>query len=229
MPKLDAIMESLSQLAADLKKDKREIDVEILVNASGPAETVIERLREVYAVIKATHEECLHGFAVAEQKYNVLTLPELADILFALKSIGEFAAEVKKRCAALFDSVEKVVCERHASSADNDGTKGIHGVYARVYTRYDEQMKVPRYSKEPERYTAFMRWLGVPEDLIDRGKELYHEGEVSTCVVDLNYNGVQSMITMWKANGYELPSEFAGIEGTYQIPATRICKDEDLL
>ena len=206
---------------------KREITCEIIVNSPEPAPNCFERLRESYAVMKAAYQECYQAIRAVQQKQMLMKVGELVDCQFALRESELLADDLRKEFKKLRDIMAKITCGLWIT--DPTSTDIVEGEYCNGHPDTKARANVPTFKKDPEKYIALMNWLGIPEDLQDRGMlPLAAEGEFETEVVRIHWSGFQDYFTRVMALGYPLPP---GIdpEDTWQEAIVTIRKKFDLL
>lgn len=224
-----ALLKQLEELAKATKPPKRKIKVDILVDTDNtPAPNAFERMREAYAVMKACFEDCMHALKVAEQNYEALPLPAMGDLLCVIRQTRDFGEGLRKEYDALIDTIERVICERHFSNASQETP--IKGEYCSFTPKYRPRFSMPTFDKEPEIYAELMDWLQVPEDLRNRGRELYagEDGEFRTEVVKIDYLGFRDMIEKYQRMGYAMPPCVEACKVNDE-PVVILRKTEDLL
>lgn len=229
-------LNQLNALLAETKPPKRSIKVDIIVEAE-PAPDCFERMREAYAILKAAYtgiggsgeiHQCLR---VAEQNYKSLTQAKLVDLIYAARHVRDLAEDMRKKFSAFVADLEKTCCERDAADSMSRGGS-IQGEFASGSPAYKKRISIPDFEDDPERYNRFCDWLGVPEDLRDKGKILYagELGEVETEIVKLSYKGIQDMINCYLAAGHVLPDFVMSEQNkTWDEATVRITKKDDLL
>lgn len=207
----------------------RALHAEIQIVADTPAVDAFDRMREVYAIATAAHAEIYEALKVLEQ--NKANMPQgmLCDCVFALREAKKKLDDSVSSIEHTSNGVQDMVLLRYvADPMSLESGNVIYGKFCRGKPEYKARAKVPSFSKEPERYKLMMDWLGVPEDLRDRGKELYAEGEFYTKVVDIYYPGLQDMIQKYNIAGYAMPDWLPPNE-RFNEPCVTVYKLHDLL
>lgn len=186
---------------------KREIQVEIVcVSPQGPAETVVEQLRDVYAVAKQVFTETLSTLKAIRAKHvTECTQAQYADVLFLLREITTQFEELRKEYSKELSTATVIVADRWAREADPPHS--YMGVYASAYPGFKARVYLPKQDQNPELYKQICDWLGIPHHLQDRGKELYagEAGELRTKVVEIDYNGFQDLLRRLQLNNMQPP------------------------
>jgi hypothetical protein len=209
-------IEALKKLVAESKPRKRQIKVDILIDTNNEvAESVRERMREAYAVMKAAYEECYQAAKVAGQKHLEISPNEAVDVLFCMKQTIEFATDLIKQFNRIAQAIKNSVVEQHEMQPDQGI---ILGTLAKGACSRKERVQIPSFSNDPVTYNLIYDWLGIAEDLRDRGKELYamppeghvltdedDKSEFRTKVVEIDYKGFNDLITKYRNAGYVLP------------------------
>lgn len=223
-----ALLQQLQDLVEAAKPPKRQIKVDILIDTNNQlADSVFERLREAYAVMRAAFDEVVHATKVAEQRYRECVQGELADCLYAMRETSEVCEGLRKFIDKVAHEIKKTVCERQVAAPEG---AMIRGEFCSARTSYKQLSKIPSFDNDPEGYNLICDWLGIPEDLRDRGKILFAapDGEFETEVVKINFNGYQDMLEQYRAAGYVLP-ECVKIRDMGQTANVVCTKKEDLL
>lgn len=207
----------------------RQLHAEIQIVSDAPAIDAFDRLREVYAISTAAHAEIYQAIKVLEQNRDKMPQGVLCDCVLAIR---ESVKKLKDTVSTLEHASEKIqdtVLIRYVADPESlEGNGQIYGNFCRGKPEYKARGKIPTFSKEPDRYNKMMDWLGVPEDLRDRGKELYEEGEFRTKVVDIDYLGLQDMLQKYAMNGIEIP-DWLPPQEKFVEPCVTVWKLRDLI
>lgn len=206
----------------------RKLNVEISIHSpDGPAPSAMERLREVYAVAQAMHAEIYQACKAVLQRASALSIEESVDCQLCLREAAKFADDTRKECNKLLELLEKLTCMNWA--LDPNADEKIVGELANGSPVVKTRVILPTLERDPERYAKLMDWLGVPEDLRDRGKVLYHEGQFTTEVVKINWNGFQDAIDQWLLQGHVLPDFVLSKENSFTDQKVILRKTHDIL
>jgi len=184
-------------------------------------------LREIYAIAKAAHAEIDQALKVLEQQQPGLPVEQLVDCIFALRETENLLEDSRRMCSVANKSAQGITCAKHALNPLAE--KSITGEFCKGYPDIKMRALVPSFAKDPERYNQLCDYLGIPEDLRDHGPLLVEEGEFKTKVVDIDWNGFQSLIQRQRLMGYEtLPP---GIKESEQFAeaTVRVVKNRDLI
>jgi len=190
----------LKDILRDAVKDTtRPIAVDILVGVQEPAEDCIEQLREVYAIARECHKQCYEQLQSVRKKFKVdCNQQQLIDVIYLLREISNTFEDLRKEFSRAKSDSEYTICERH--SADATQPDSYFGKFATGNCYQRETFDLPTFSKDPEGYNYLCDWLGIPEDLRDKGKELWAapHGEMRTKIVEPDYNGFNDMIEKYR-------------------------------
>lgn len=210
------------------KSTMRKLTCDVVVTSpDGVAETLFERLREVYAIATAAHAEIYNALRVAQQRATSLTIEESVDCQFALRETAKFAEDTRKECNKVLELMAKLTCMNWAMDPNADVQ--IEGTCCTGSPVVKQCALLPTFDKDPAGYKYVMDYLGIPEDLRDRGDVLYHEGKFTTEVVKINWNGYQDLIDQWKIAGHVLPEEILSAKNSFSDQKVTLRKKRDLL
>lgn len=216
-----------------LPEGTRDIGIEISLSgpdAKKPAETLLEVAREIYAATVAMHQLVFDSLDAINKKVRFSTQEEKVDIAFALQQAAILVDDMRKEIDAT--KKKQAVYEMcKAWAVDPMAEPTIHGKFASGSPRIVTLTTYPKFKDDPAAYNYIMDYLGIPQDMRDKGKWLTCEGEFNTEVVKINWPGFQDWINMLQIQGQELPPEvleFARLKQWKQLDAT-LRKKRDLL
>lgn len=213
------------QLRAALEQNhretKREIQVEICVaSPHGPATNEVEQMRDCYAIMKQTFTDLYSSLQAVRQRHRTsCTNEEYTDLAGIMREIANQCEELRKEFSKEVEQITHVVVSRWEAKASEPGQQAnkFEGRYFRSYPDTEVRIFLPRFDKDPVKYKQWVDWLGFPEWMQDRGKELYQEREFETQIFSLNMNGIMSLFERMRYNN-EMPPPFI-IEGLEKITA----------
>jgi hypothetical protein len=218
----------LERMLKETRPTPHVVSAEVTVNSEKVAEDCVDRMREVYAVMKAAYMEMHNGVAVVEGRAQDYDSSKLVDCVFAAKETKKLAEELVKELNGMLRQLQRTICLRWLPEADADHK--IRGNFADGYPRVRREAVLPKFEKDPVEYNKVCEWLGIPEDLRDKGRILVVEGEFYTKVVELSYVGFNHLIERYEHCGIGLPDFITnakwGFIETYDV-ATR--RSADLL
>lgn len=230
MSKLEAdLARQLAKLVKETAPKPREIGVEIVVSSDddSAAGDCVEAMRESYAIVKQAFQDCFNTLQVVRSKYETeCTQADLADISFIAREIMILLKDLTTEHNKTKDAIAKIMCAASGGFSVQTGhPPGVVGRFCNAYCRDKMRVRVPKFEHEPEVYQAMMRYFGIPEDLWDRGKELWAEGEFRTKVFEADYLGLQDWIDRITAMGHAVPDcfppEYRFTEATVTCKKTR--------
>jgi hypothetical protein len=155
-----------------------------------------------------------------------MTIEERANVAYACNQAEKFASDTRKMIAATEEICEKLVCLAWAQDINNTG-EPVRTEYVTATPDVKPCAKVPKFDKEPDKYAALMRWLGIDPVLWDCGEVLTENGQQDTEVVRVHWPGFQALVGRLASAGYPLPD---GIDpnATYMLYSLRYKKRKEL-
>lgn len=153
------------------------------------------------------HRELYNLIATIKQSVSEESeCEQLADIAVALREAETHLEDTRKTVTNAKEVVCRLACMRYLE----DASRVLQGEPIRtdLVTANPEMTicaKIPTYEKDPVAYAKMMTYLGVDEQLWDKGKILTDAGEQHTEVVRVHWPGFQSLCTRLKAHGLPLP------------------------
>ena len=205
-------------------KKRRDIDVTITLTTDREPDTTFERARDAYAIARETYQEVYTAIGVVRQRFPNATMAEQADTIYALRETLKLLHDLHKEVNKVYDLAQRTLCDAWSRRPPTDESDVIRATHCSAWPSEEVKVGVPTPEKSPEAYAALWEWLRLPEDLKDRGKELWADGgELRTKVVEVNYLGLNDLIKKLGITGYAVPNF---LETWFEATVTvRKCKD----
>lgn len=206
---LDIDKMAKKQVAQQLPSDVRDIGAEIVISgpdANQPPDNMLEVCREIYAATVSLHKFVFDSLAAICRNIEATPIDQKVDCSFCLAKVSELLEDLRKEVDAVKKKqIFRKICEQWVADPAMDST--IRGQFASGTPRIKKMTSLPDFDSDPEAYTYLMDYLGVAEDLRDKGKLLVCEGEFETEVLKINWKGFQDWVQMMEIQGHVLPPE----------------------
>lgn len=187
--------------------------------------------QEMHKDITQSHENAIVYLKHVKQSMREVSIDDCADLAFTLREVIDNAKDIAKQTQVVFDELEKFLCSQLTRRLMETGEAPEVGTEFCLAQADSKTVYVlPKYNEsneaETQQYYAMMRWLGIDENLWDRGNMLFAEGEIDTKVVDVHYHGIQGYLQRLSASGYDLSEckSFIDTSRAYQRFTLRIRK-----
>lgn len=147
---------------------------------------VYQRLRNVHAEVYATVSQ------VREQMKQVCDIDEHADVVYACHETMKYLDDIRTEINKLNDQCEKIACAIWV----REGTgETIRTSFCTVSPEVKIMASIPRKKTDPDSYNAFMRSLGVSDDVLRQPED----------VVRPHWPGLVEYVSRLAAAGKPLP------------------------
>jgi hypothetical protein len=147
---------------------------------------------------------------LAEEAKRLTSLPELVDLIYALRKTSELADTARKEMNRIEELTIKQACLIWTTTDGNP----IRSDYVTGSPDIKMMASLPRRKSNPEGYAALMRYLGVPDELWDTSDE---ESEA----VRPHFPGMVDLLSRAMQEGRPLPPGISP-ENTYPLYKMRL-------
>lgn len=189
-----------------------------------------EQVEQLLRKAITAHNEIYQLLGEVKQSVNKdSTCEDLADIAVALREAETYLKDIRVEVTKQKETTERICCLLYLEDSTRMMRKEpIRTAFVTASPDMKVAAKIPTYEKDPVNYERMMRYLGIDEQLWDRGTILTELGEEHTEVVSVKWPGFTSLCTRLKANGLPLPD---GIDpdATYTEFTLRMRKKGELI
>lgn len=140
---------------------------------------------------------------------------ERVDLAFLMRELSELCDDLRKESNKARELLDNVMCAVWAKEFEEHPETGpIRGTLATATPKVRFGVTLPSKSKDPERYEEFMRWLEIPQELIDAG------------VVSTHWPRMTEWLTERAKEGRPMPAGI-DVESTYPVYSTTLRRKPD--
>jgi len=121
---------------------------------------MLKNLIQLYRTTRELHASIVSQSEAINNEATKADLNELADTALAMRSIAEFADEIRKRANSIKELAEKAACMvavsmRHVGPIETE--------YCKATPEVKPIATLPDKRRNPEEYAALMQYYGIPE------------------------------------------------------------------
>ncbi len=158
----------------------------------------------VYKVIKWVMVQIVQWATrtIASLDADKISPEDMADIAFICRESDELIKEIRARLKLVGERAQYKAGWFKVQTVD---IEPIVTMTVKAYPKGKPQATVPTFERMPKEYNQLMDWLGVSEELRDRGKVLTEDGLVDTEVLSINWVSFQNLVAFYAQQGYGNP------------------------
>lgn len=130
---------------------------------------VLAEAVELFQLADALHDKIARFTAWAGKELAMETLEDMADILFAIDRAGKTADASNKALGRFFELGKNPWALRWMQRCLNSktGTAAVFSQLCRAHGGVRPSLVLPNRKREPERYFALMKKMGVPIEMVE--------------------------------------------------------------